>query len=451
VRAAIASALRPWFDFFATSPVRWLTATFLLALSLRMVVVAAGFQDVGAPSLDHNLFGWEMGWTARSIYMGHGFGSPFLPLTGPTALVPPLYPYLLAGIFKVFGLYTADAAFVTLGLNALFSSLTCIPIFFFTRNSLDTRAARIASVAWAIYPFAIYFSAGRVWDYALTSLLFCCCLLAAQRLHLRGTLAWLGFGLLYGVTALSNPSIVSLLPFLLLIAIYKVWRVDGRWFLKGLLATVAFFAVCAPWAIRSERVMHARFFLRDGYWLEFYAGNNGDTFNSNTEWAHPASNANEMKKYVAEGEIAYMAEKHVLAADWVSHHKLFFAGLCIRRAVRFWTGFWSFSHRYLSVEPFDVPNVPFCLFLTFFMVRGLRRWWREDAGSVLPYLLAVLIFPIPYYLSHSSADYRQPIEPVIVLLVIVGLFGTGTAFTDAAEEQAIAEPEYRGTTPEPVW
>ena len=31
-----------------------------------------------------------------------------------------------------------------------------------------------------------------------------------------------------------------------------------------------------------------------------------------------------------------MAEKHQLAANWVSHHKLFFAGLCVRRAVRFW-------------------------------------------------------------------------------------------------------------------
>jgi len=433
--------LHPGFTFLSASPARWLTATFLLALAIRVIVVAANFRDVAAPSLDHNLFGWEMGWTARSIALGQGFSSPFLPITGPTALVPPLYPYLLAAIFKLFGLYTAQSAFVTLGLNALFSSLTCIPLYFFTRNSLDSRAARIASVAWAIYPFAIYFSAGRVWDYALTSLLFSCCLLAAQKLHLRGVLAWLGFGLLYGLTALSNPSIVSLLPFLLLIALYKVWRVDGRWFLKGLIASIAFLAVCAPWTIRTDRVMHTHAFLRDGFWLELYAGNNGDTFNSNAEWAHPASNPVEMQQYIAQGEIRYMAEKHTLAVDWVKQHKLFFAGLCVRRTVRFWTGFWSFSHRYLSVEPLDLPNVPFSIFLTFFMLRGLRRWWREDAGSALPYLLAIVIFPLPYYLTHSSADYRQPIEPIIVLLVAVGLFGLGSALQDTEEEQIEREPE----------
>ena len=215
------------YRWLTRSPARWLSATFLLALSIRLIVVSAGYRDVAYGSSDFNLFGWEMGWTARSIVLGHGFSSPFQQLTGPTALVPPLYPYLLAAIFKLFGLYTAKAAFVTLSLNSLFSSLACLPIYFFTRNSLDTRAARIVSLAWAIYPFAVYFSAGRVWDYALTSLLFCCCLLVGQKLHLRGPVAWLGFGLLYGLTALSNPSIVSMLPVLLLIAIYKVHRV-GR-------------------------------------------------------------------------------------------------------------------------------------------------------------------------------------------------------------------------------
>ncbi len=434
--------VRSAFRWLSRSPSRWLWTTFLLALTIRMFVVAANYRDVAYGSSDFNLFGWEMGWTARSIFLGQGFSSPFQQFTGPTALVPPLYPYLLAGIFKLFGLYTAKAAFVTLGLNALYSSLACLPIYFFTRNSLDSRAARIVSLAWAIYPFAIYFSAGRVWDYALTSLLFCCCLLLAQKLHLRGPLAWLGFGLLYGLATLSNPSIVSMLPFLLLIALYKVRRVGGRWFTRGLIASAAFLAVCAPWAIRSERVMHAHFFLRDGYWAEFYAGNNGDTFNSNAEWAHPASNPAEMKKYAAEGEIAYMAEKHVLAANWVSHHKLFFAGLCVRRAMRFWAGFWSFSAAYLAKEPFDIPNTPFSIFLTFFMIRGLWRWWREDAGAALPYLLAVLIFPLPYYLSHTSADYRQPIEPIIVLLVCVGLFGTSDSGTeDVEEEQSAEEPE----------
>jgi hypothetical protein len=70
-----------------------------------------------------------MGWIARSLALGHWFSSPSFPSTGPTALVPPLFPYLLASVFRTFGLYTAKSAFVILSLDSLLSALTCIPIY----------------------------------------------------------------------------------------------------------------------------------------------------------------------------------------------------------------------------------------------------------------------------------------------------------------------------------
>ena len=401
-----------------------------------MIVVAALISHDTNHTLNYNDFGWEsweMGWVARSIVLSHGFSSPFLPLTGPTALVPPLYPYLIAGIFKLFGLNTVKVAFALLGFNSLCSALTCIPLYFLVLNSLNRRAARIAALGWAVYPFAIYFAADRVWDYALTGLLFSCCLLLAQRLHKRSPLSWAGFGLLFGVTVLSNPSVVTMLPILLLIAMVKVLRGPGlrTALTNALIASAAFILVCTPWTVRNQRVMHSSFFMRDGFWLEFYAGNNGDTTASNSAWVHPASNPVEMTRYQQLGEIAYMAEKRDLSLDFVHHHLAFFAVASVRRIVRFWTGFWSFSPSYLKFEPMDLPNVPFCLFLLFFMIRGLHRWWLQDKAAVLPYLMAVLIFPFPYYFTHASMDYRMPIEPIIIVLVTIGLFGTGTRRTSS--------------------
>jgi len=450
-RARLSRALAPALETFARTPA-FLLGVFLLALVIRLIVVACLIHNVSSHTINYNDFGWEsweMGWTARSIFLGHGFSSPFLPITGPTALVPPLYPYLLAGAFHLFGLNTVKAAAAVLGFNSLCSSLTCIPLFFFTRNALGRRVARIAAVGWAIYPFAVYFAADRVWDYALTSLLFTCCLLAAQRLHLRSWLGWTGFGVLYGVAVLSNPSVASLLPVLLLVAMFKVGRIHRLSsprgpLAKALLASLAFIAVCTPWTLRNQRVMHANFFMRDGFWLEFYAGNNGDTHESNSAWAHPASNPNEMQKYESMGEIAYMAQKHDLAVDFVKHHPGFFAVATVRRIVRFWTGYWSFNPGYLKYEPFDLPNVPFCLFLIFFMGRGLLRWWRDDREAALPALLALLVFPIPYYFTHSSMDYRQPIEPLIVILVGIGLFGIRSAEPTphhALDAELTPEPE----------
>ncbi len=408
----------------------FLSGTVFLAFVLRLIVVAGLLSHAPNHTIDYNDFGWEsweMGWTARSLFLGQGFSSPFLPLTGPTALVPPLYPYLLAGGFHLFGLNTIKVAFAVLSLNSLFSALTCLPLFFLARRAVNGRIAALTALGWALYPFAVYFSATRVWDYALTSLLFTCCLLVAQTLHRRSAFAWLGFGALYGVTVLSNPSVASLLPCLLLVAMYRAWKAERSrrlWFRGAVLASLASVTVCAPWQIRNHRVMHADFFIRDGFWLEFYAGNNGDTHESNSAFAHPASNPVEMARYGQEGEIRYMAEKRALSVNFVQHHPGFFALATARRVLRFWTGYWSFNPAYLKYEPFDLPNVPFCCVLSFFTFRGLRRWWRKDKHAALPYLVAVLVFPLPYYLTHSSMDYRQPLEPVVILLVTIGIFGT---------------------------
>jgi 4-amino-4-deoxy-L-arabinose transferase-like glycosyltransferase len=402
------------------------TATSMIGIAffIRMAVVLLTFHAVAGAGGDHAEFGWEMGWTARSVALGHGFSGPFQGLSGPTALVPPLYVYLLAGVFKLFGLYTARSAFVILTLNAIFSSLTCLPLYLAIRQLLGHRAGAIAGWAWVVYPYSIYFSSSRVWDYALTACLFCTCFLVAQRLH-RTTriVAWIGFGILYGISVLSNPSIATMLPVFLMIALWRVRQDGGPWLRNGLLTLLAFGCVMSPWVLRNERTLHIAAPLRDGFWLEAYAGNHGDTFESNPGDSHPASNAHEMQLYLQQGEVKYMAQKKAMTLAWVEHHPVAFAVVSLRRVVRIWTGFWSLSNAYLTTEPLDLPDIFFCSSITLLMFLGLRRWWRADRWSVLPYAALLVLFPLPYYLTHASPDYRQPMEPAVVALAAVGAFG----------------------------
>jgi hypothetical protein len=222
---------------------------------------------------------------------------------------------------------------------------------------------------------------------------------------------------------LSNPSVLSTLPFLFLIALLKVRCAGGRWLRRGVVFLLSMILVVAPWTIRNYLVMHAASPVRDGFWLEFWAGNAGDTSTSNPSWAHPATNRAEMQLFEKEGEGVYLAHKRSMALTYVGHHPVSFAVVSCRRAIRFWTGFWSVRSEYLYSEPLDVPNVFFCTSITLLMLRGVFRWWKEDRRELLPYLLLLIVFPIPYYLTHSSMDYRQPIEPQIIVLVAIGIFG----------------------------
>ena len=198
---------------------------------------------------------------ARSLALGHGFSSPFFPVTGPTALVPPVYPALLASVFRLFGLYSPLSAFAILSLNSLFSALTSIPIYLAARRSLGNRLATLAVCAWIVYPFSIYFSAAMVWDFSLTALLFATCFVLAQVLpQQRRISVWIGFGALYGITALCNPSVLSMLPVLLALAVFRMERIPpASRFKYPLAALLTTMACLAPWSARNYAQMHAVF------------------------------------------------------------------------------------------------------------------------------------------------------------------------------------------------
>jgi 4-amino-4-deoxy-L-arabinose transferase-like glycosyltransferase len=399
---------------------RHLVPVILVALAIRLVVVCFGYRDLPDADKHYEQFGWEMGWIARALASGHGFSSPYFPWSGPTAMQPPLYPALLSLVFRLFGIYSLTSAFVILSINSLLSALTSIPVYFSAKYSLGLRGARIAAWVWAVYPFAIYFSAGRVWEYSLTGLLFTTCFCIAQRIHRTASpWAWLGWGALFGLTALSNPSVLSTLPFLLILALWQVRAAARPWLANGVLTVVAALAVLTPWTVRNDRVLGILCPVRDNFWLEIYDDNGGDA-SLDPSVAHPSSNPVEMHKFLTMGEPAFLAEKRTLALEYIHKHPEFVVHKTLRRALYYWTGYWSFSAREIREQPYEPANVFYVCSITFLMLCGVRRLWRHDRGACLPYLALVAIFPITYYITHPLMDYRQPIEPAIVVLAVSG-------------------------------
>jgi len=435
----------------------------LVAFTIRMIVVVFYYHQLPDADLRYEQFGWEVGWVARSLASGHGFGSPFWVNSGPTAMVPPLYTFLLASIFRLFGIYSLTSGFIILTLNSLFSSLTCVAVYWSARYSLGARPAKIAAWVWALYPFAIYFSADRVWEYSLTSLLFTTCFCLAQRLHrAQRWPAWAGYGALCGVAGMSNPSTLSVFPFLLLLAMWKGrkgelssggspvpksegprapgecggfppiaarWMGHGRaggskrWLRNGVVAVVVAVAVLTPWTVRNFRVLHVLCPVRDDYWINLYAGNyNNPSFSDRPSHpaAHPPDNPEEMKPFLALGEVNYLKLKRVMTTDWIRKHPLDFANEVRHRAVYYWTGYWSFKPEYLAIEPTEIPMMFYVSCVTIFMLRGICRLWKRNREELLPYLVLVGVLPIAYCLSLVLIDYRQPIEPAIVVLAVAG-------------------------------
>src|SRR5579864_8268834 len=142
-----------------------------IALFLRISWILIGHTYRFKPTDDNFGFGWEMGRIAASLASGHGFSAPFGPPTGPTAWEPPLYPYLAAAAFHVFGVYSRASALVLLTLSSLFSALTCIPIFRIARRMFSEKVAVGAAWSWALLPNVIFWCTRAVWETSLSALL----------------------------------------------------------------------------------------------------------------------------------------------------------------------------------------------------------------------------------------------------------------------------------------
>src|ERR1700735_789909 len=111
----------------------------LLSFILQVGIIGIFRQYRTRPIEDHFPCGWEMGRVARSIATGQGFSNPYGGNTGPTAWEPPLYPYLIAGVFKLFGVYTYASAWALLTINSVFSAITTLPVFLIGRKVFGER------------------------------------------------------------------------------------------------------------------------------------------------------------------------------------------------------------------------------------------------------------------------------------------------------------------------
>jgi 4-amino-4-deoxy-L-arabinose transferase-like glycosyltransferase len=389
----------------------------LVALAVRLIVVAFLVPERMNPDRNYWRFAGETGRIARALVQGQGFANPLFGQTGPTAWMTPVYPLLLAAIFKIFGVYTRAAAVVMLSLDSLFSALTCLPVFFLARLGFGDRTANLAGWTWAFFPYAIYFSADFIWPTTLTTLLLGLLMLfLVQMENSRGWRTDLAFGLFAGLAALNDPVVLSVVPFL---AAWRYWR-RSRGGCSPLVPAAAmalgFVLVVTPWFVRNYQTFQTFVPFRDTLGLELHVGNNGDSSHFAPQGYHPSASSGEFQEYRALGEIAYMERKRQEALAFIRAHPGWFLTVTLRRVFYMWTSFWSFDPAYQAQEPFDLPNIFLSTLVDVLALAGLYRAFRQRSRLAVPCAIVLLFFPLVYYITHWEDYYRRPIDPVFVIL-----------------------------------
>jgi 4-amino-4-deoxy-L-arabinose transferase-like glycosyltransferase len=223
----------------------------IYAFALIVHLVLIGIYLVhGAGSYNWGADGGDYINEAQNILHGHGFSRSWEPPYLPDAIRTPLYPLFLAGVYAMFGTFTA-----VLFIEALLSSL--IPVLFVRMSALFVKNKRVllaGALFLSVEPHLVFnttFFASEgiaivllVWG--LYELLKIAAGVRPQKAALRA-----GFAL--GLSALARP-IAFYLPLLLLPLFafqgYLSRNMRGTLKMFGIFCMV-FLVTLSPWLIRN--------------------------------------------------------------------------------------------------------------------------------------------------------------------------------------------------------
>jgi hypothetical protein len=362
----------------------------------------------------------DLGFLAASIAAGHGLSSPFGGSTGPTAFLAPGYPALLGAVFCLFGSYTTTSAIVIMALQALFAVLTVAVVMQLARQMFGAPAANLAGTFWALSPPLLWLPA-MLWETSLSTLLLTG--MASLAVSCAGQPErrwWLGMGAYCGLGMLVNP---ALMPAFLALLGWTAWqtRSPNQLWLGLLLVAVIF----APWPIRNFRVLHAWIPLRSNFGYELWQGNHPGASGLFDARLEPLRNAQEYADYAALGEVTYMEKKTALSQTYIRSHPAVFLRLSSTRVARFWTGGGSESNSGV-VELHAVIT-------SLLGLLGLGMLGKQRPASATLFLLPLILFPFPYYITHPDFRFRLVLDPLLTILsafAVIRLRAQGTLAYD---------------------
>ncbi len=395
-----------------------------VASILLFALIAYGTLAILVPRVKFAAAG-ETSRIAASIATGHGFSNPFREPTGPSAWIPPVYPFLLTGIFRVFGLFTATSYWAAVGVNVIVHGLSCVVLYWITGEAFGRRTGWYAALALASFPLlfqplvllhvlggaggeGLFIPPNSIWNTHILELTILLLIWLTLRRHVH----WAVYGTAWGFAALIDPVVLALAP------AFWAWRLYRRDRCRNLAlaATVAVLCV-VPWLVRNYMVFHRPVFIRDNFGVELKVGNQPGNKGLWSGDLHPDRNAYELSRVAKMGEVEYSRVSGREAIQSILSHKGEFIRDSIFRIGYFWVGTPMSSRRlhalkFLKYSPSFVFSV-----LAFW---GAARAAKSGKREVLLFVAVLFFYPLVHYITHTfyAFMYQYPIQPEMLALAI---------------------------------
>jgi len=239
---------------------------------------------------------------AYNLYKGNGFsGTDYGGSVGrgenkpgltyePSIVRAPLYPFFLAGVYKIFSSHEDVPSPSTWRKNfdrvrltqCVLDAFVCFLVFFTTRSVFPAPAwpALVAATLYAFSPYNIFYTRALLTESLATFLVAASTLLTILGLRQERPRWWFLAGAGWGVAALCRP---EYLPFAFVVAAFLSFANWRRWSVAGkcLVAVVLGIVLAVtPWVLRNYVVFKQPALTIGGLGYSLFLG----TFETNTNW-----------------------------------------------------------------------------------------------------------------------------------------------------------------------
>ncbi len=384
----------------------------ILAIGLIFRILTLVYFGFGLSGQDL----YEYGQIADSLFAGNGFTRYGV---NPTCVMAPIYPYLLAGFYFIFG--KTNLAYILIQiLQIMLSLLTFFPLFYIAKKLTSEKIALITVLIFAIYPdflYSVYAMHPITISTFAVVLIVYLFLRFIENYSLKTTIV---LGLTVGFTLLLEPAIISIIILLLIFALFdinsKLFDNDKikfqQRFSKTLIIAIITVIVISPWIIRNYYATdgHFVFIKHSGYNL--FRGNN-EHF---TEYKSPdpyinkdLRNINKSKEYEQENRYRNYALKYMKKN----------IGATINNMLVKTYQFWWFP----KITPQQSPLLRRILYFPLLIFAFAGIFFLRKKIYVLSILLIPIIgFNILYAITFVLPRYRIPVQPLLFILSAVGIY-----------------------------
>ncbi len=398
-----------------------------LALALRVVCAWLVSGPDAAPGFEPAIYD-AVAW---NLAQGAGFSLDSAAGPYPTAGVPPLVPWLTSLLYRAVG----HRYFAAVLLQCVIGALVPLVLAALGGALFSGALGRWSGWLAAVHPLLVLFSGSLLATTACGLTLLLALWLSAEWVRApRGGRA-LGTGLAWGVATLSHPSAL-LLP--LVVAAWG-WRplgltLGGRARLRqlGLLMLGLMLAV-GPWTLRNGLALGTFIPVTTGAGRALLAANNPAAWNAPAVRGGDDSGSRQAElrgEFAGSSEVEADARAGRQAWAFVRGRLHDWPQVAVARLARFWrpgaerhdTAGWRRPARPLALprglDPllaWSVVTLPLALWGAMRALRGGRCWFQSLPLLVVPYYMVVAV------VFSRSLRTRVPVEPLVVLLVALGL------------------------------